>query len=137
RADEPLTDARFSADGKQIVGYTGSRLCVWNAADGSLVRTIDTGLQPLDDPGQHDDGQPAFAAHPKERRVAVAGARDGKAILQVWDFESGKRLAEQASPYAALKLIAWTPDGTRLLERSNSRWEKPDAYKLIVRDAHL
>jgi RNA polymerase sigma factor (sigma-70 family) len=137
RADEPLTDARFSSDGKRIVGFAGGRLYVWNVPEGSLVRTIDTGLQPLDDPSKHDERVLIMAVHPKEPRVAIGGARDGKAILQVWDFESGKRVAEQASPYAALKLIAWTPDGTRLLERSNSRWEKPDAYKLIVRDAHL
>jgi RNA polymerase sigma factor (sigma-70 family) len=137
RADEPLTDARFSADGMRIVGIAGGRLYVWNAADGSLRRTIDTGLQPLDDPGRHDDREAVFAAHPNQPRVAVGGARDGKAILQVWDFESGKRLAETASPCEAVKLIAWTPDGTRLLERSNERWERSTVCKLIVRDAGL
>jgi RNA polymerase sigma factor (sigma-70 family) len=137
RADEPLTDARFSADGKQIVGCTSGRLYVWNAADGSLLRTIDTGLQQLDDPARRDDRESVLAVHPKESRVAVGGARDRKAILQVWDFETGKRLAETTSPCEALQLIAWTPDGTRLLERSNDRWVKPDAYKLIVRDANL
>jgi RNA polymerase sigma factor (sigma-70 family) len=137
RADEPLSDARFSADGKHIVGCTGGRLYVWNAVDGSLTRTIDTGLRPFDNPTRSEERQVVVALHPKEPRVAIGGDRDGKAILQVWDFEAGKRLAELASPYAALKLIAWTPDGTRLLERTNDRWEKSKVGKLIVRDAAL
>ena len=69
--------------------------------------------------------------------MAVGGVRDGKAVLQVWDFESGKSLAETTSPCEALKLLAWTPDGTRLLERANGRREKNDVWRLIVRDSQL
>ena len=137
RADEPLTDARFSADGKQIVGCAGGRLYLWNVPDGSLVRTIDTGLQPLDDPNQSDERKLFIAIQPKKNNVAVAGARDGKAVLQVWDIESGRRLAEAISPCEALKAIAWTPDGTRLVERSNMRWERNHSRKLIVRSDSL
>jgi RNA polymerase sigma factor (sigma-70 family) len=137
RADAPVGDARFSPDGKRIIGYAGGKLYVWNAADGSPVRTIDIKLELLNDPTNHREQTLAFAVHPKESRVAVGGVRDGKVILQVWDYETSKPIAEMVSPHEALKVLAWTLDGTRLVERTNFRWEDNKVCKLIVRDPEL
>ncbi|HEY8505189.1 MAG TPA: WD40 repeat domain-containing protein, partial [Gemmataceae bacterium] len=137
RAARRIGDARYSFDGKRIVGCAGSSLYVWDAADGSLLRTIDTKLGLLDDPTMHGEKWLAFAVHPKASRVACGGVRDGKTYLQVWDYETGKPVAEKASPCDALKALAWTPEGGRLLERASVGWEKPTAWKLIVRDGEL
>jgi RNA polymerase sigma factor (sigma-70 family) len=137
RAARAINDARYSPDGRLIVGISGSMVYVWDAGDGSVVRTIDTKLGLPDDPTKRDEPELAFAVHPKERRVACGGVQDGKTYLWVWDYATGKFLAETESAYDALKVLAWTPDGTRLLERANVGWEKPTAWKLIVRDASL
>src|SRR5262245_9854273 len=66
RADRPVTDARFSADGRYVVACAGGIVQVWNAADGALIRKIDTKLDALEDPTISSDKRLAFAVHPKE-----------------------------------------------------------------------
>jgi RNA polymerase sigma factor (sigma-70 family) len=136
RAAQPIDDARYGPGGKRIVGLAGTTLYVWEA-DGTRVRTIDTGLARLPDPTRHDETTLAFAVHPTKSLVACGGVKDGQTRLQVWDFETGKAVADVAGPYDALKVLAWTPDGTRLLERANVGWTKPTGWKLVVRDEQL
>ena len=94
-------------------------LYVWDATDGSLLRTIETKLGGLPDPAWPYERDRAFAMHPKKPLVALGGVRDNKTVLQVWDFEAGNLVAETVSPYRGLRVLAWTPDG-RLLERTAS-----------------
>jgi WD40 repeat protein len=137
RAQRPVGDARYSFDGKHIVGHAGNRLYVWDAADGTLLRTIATNLDSLGLPTIPQDERWAFAVHTRKGWVAFGGVRGGKTQLQIWDFQTGKIVAEKVSPCDDLKVLAWTPDGKRLLERSNVGWDKPTAWKLIVRDDKL
>jgi RNA polymerase sigma factor (sigma-70 family) len=147
RADAPVGDARYSHNGKRIVGYAGSTLYVWDANDGSLLRTMDTKLAGLPDPGWPYERDRAFAMHPNKPLVALGGVREGKTVLQVWDFDAGKMVAETNSPWQALRVLAWTTDGTRLLERTAIRWDQvPNNLRgfgpnniswLIVRDSDL
>lgn len=137
RALRPIEDARFSADGKRLIGCAGGILYVWKAGDGSLLRTIDTKLEPLDDPSTESEKVFGFAVHPKVSRVACGGIKSGKTYLQIWDFDTGQLIAEKASSCDALRVLAWTPDGTRLLERAKAGSEKSDGWKLIVRDDRL
>ncbi|HEV3436747.1 MAG TPA: hypothetical protein VG122_05270, partial [Gemmata sp.] len=106
---------------------------------GSLLRTIDTKLGVLNDPTKHYESDKclAFAVNPRQTRVACGGVKEGKTHLQIWDFETGKLVAEKDSSCDALKVLAWTPDGGRLLERANVGWEKPTAWNLIVHDDKL
>jgi RNA polymerase sigma factor (sigma-70 family) len=136
RATGPIDDARYSADGKRVVGHVGGTIYVWDT-DGALLRTIDTKLDPLDDPTRHGAKVLAFAVHPKESLVAFGGTKGDKTCLQIWDFETGKSVAEKVGSCDALKALAWTPDGKRLLERANVGWEKPTGWKLIVHDDKL
>ncbi|HEX3150368.1 MAG TPA: sigma-70 family RNA polymerase sigma factor, partial [Gemmataceae bacterium] len=147
-ANAPIGDARYSSDGKRIVGYAGSTLYVWDANDGSLLRTMDTKISGLPEPGWPYERDRPFTAHPKEPLVAVGGIRDDKTLLQLWNFETGKLVAETASSCWGLRVLAWTPDGSRLLERTADRWNRrgqndiggfqPDnKSRLIVRDREL
>jgi RNA polymerase sigma factor (sigma-70 family) len=143
RASAPIGDARYSADGKRIVGYASGTIYVWNPVDGSLVRSIDTKLQPLDDPARRDRHVMGFAVHPKKPLVAIGGTRDlaapnknANAVLQVWDFESGQRLGELAA-LSNLKVLAWTPDGERLLGRATTGIDPKTTGVLLVGDILL
>ena len=139
RADARVGDARFSPDGRRVVGYAGRTVYVWDVADGSVVRTIDTKLGLFEDPIRHDERDLAFAVHPKESRVAVGGIRDGKTVLQVWDFESGKSLAETISPGRG-RSSSWPGRRTApgCWSGPTSRREKNGkSGRLIVRDAQL
>jgi RNA polymerase sigma factor (sigma-70 family) len=137
RASEPVGDACYAPGGKRVIGYAGDTLYVWDAGDGSLLRTVATGLTPLEDPTRHGAKGLAFAAHPTESRVACGGLKGGKTHLQIWDYETGRLVAEKASRCDALKALVWTPDGKRLLERANVGWTNPTGWKLIVRDGSL
>jgi RNA polymerase sigma factor (sigma-70 family) len=146
-ANAPVGDARYSPDGKRIVGYAGATLYVWDANDGSLIRTMETKIGGLPEPGWPYERDRAFAMHPKKPLVALGGVREGKTLLQVWDFEAGKLVAETASPWRGLRVLAWTRDGTRLLERTASYPDGEDAIlyyplqpnqsRIIVRDGDL
>ncbi len=147
-ANAPVGDARYSHDGKRIVGYAGSTLYVWDASDGSLLRTMETKISGLPEAAWPNERDRAFAMHPKKPLVAFGGIRDGKTVLQVWDFDTGKRVAETITPYRALRVLTWTPDGTRLLERTAVRWnydpannmygyQLPNLSLLVVRDGEL
>jgi len=148
-ANAPVGDARYSSDGKRIIGYAGSTLYVWDANDGSLVRTMDTKINGLPEPGWPSERDRAFAVHPKKPLVAFGGIRDDKTVLQVWNFETGKLVGETISSCRGLRVLAWTTDGTNLLERTADRWDQggqnnpgggfqPDnKSRLIVRDLEL
>jgi len=147
RANALVGDARYSHDGKRIVAFAGSTLYVWDANDGSLLRTMDTKIGGLPEPGWPYERDRAFSTHPKKPLVAFGGIRDDKTVLQVWDFEAGKLVAETVSAYAGLRVLAWTPDGTRLLERTADDWDqsrskalgaiRKNTSRLIVRDGEL
>ena len=148
RAEQTIGDARYSADGKKIVGHARGTIYIWDAVEGTIIRKIDTKLQPLVDTSRPagssqslTDIQAAglffLAIHPKENRVAFGGAKAGKTHLQIWDFETGKAVAEKPCNLPAMKALAWTPDGKSLLERSDTEWVKPTQWKLIVRDEKL
>jgi RNA polymerase sigma factor (sigma-70 family) len=137
RAGAPIGDARYAPDGKRVVGYAGGTLYVWDAGDGSRVRTMATGLERLEDSTRLEEKWLAFAASPTVSRVACGGVRDGKTYLQIWDCEAGRLVAEKASSCDALKALAWTPDGKWLLERANLGRTNPTRWKLLVRAGNL
>lgn len=137
RADGRIGGARYSPDGKRIVACAGTSLYVWDAKEGNLLRRIETGLELLDDPRMDDDVSLAFAVHPKENWMTCGGVKDGKAHLQTWDIESGKRIAEKPTRHNALKALAWTPEGEHLLERVDQGWHEPAECRLNVRGRDL
>lgn len=147
RAEMAIGDARYSADGKRIVGHAGGTIYVWDAVEGTIVRKFDSKLLGLVDTSRPGGGggladiQAAglffLAIHPKANRVAFGGAKNGKTHLQIWDFEIGKVVAEKPCGLPAMRALAWTPDGKVLLERSDTDWDSPTSCKLTVRDNKL
>jgi RNA polymerase sigma factor (sigma-70 family) len=147
RAEMAIGDARYSADGKRIVGNAGGTIYVWDAVEGTIVRKIDSKLHGLVDTSRPGGGSSLadiqaaglffLAIHPKTNRVAFGGVKNGKTHLQIWDFETGKVVAEKPCDLPAMRALAWTPDGKVLLERSDTDWESPTSCKLTVRDTKL
>lgn len=79
------------------------RICVWNAADGSLVHSL-TG---------HTESTYVLDVHPFNPRMAMSAGYDGKII--VWDIWEGKPIRiYETGPY---RLVdgKFSPDGTSIV----------------------
>ncbi|XP_031400269.1 bromodomain and WD repeat-containing protein 3 [Punica granatum] len=79
------------------------RICVWNAADGSLVHCL-TG---------HSASSYVLDVHPWNPRIAMSAGYDGKAI--VWDIWEGTPI--QVYEIGRVKLVdgKFSPDGTSIV----------------------
>ncbi|KAI4371378.1 hypothetical protein MLD38_019620 [Melastoma candidum] len=79
------------------------RICVWNAADGSLVHSL-TG---------HSDSTYVLDVHPFNPRIAMSAGYDGKTI--VWDIWEGKPI--RIYEISRFKLVdgKFSPDGTSII----------------------
>jgi WD40 repeat protein len=98
------SDVAFSADGHLVATaeWSGSadRVMVWDWARGKVVRTIDA-----EGPWAQVDFDPDGP------RVVLSGS-DG--LAEVWDADSGERLAVLAGPPGGVKDLAFSPDGSRI-----------------------
>ncbi|XP_057992634.1 uncharacterized protein LOC110633006 isoform X2 [Hevea brasiliensis] len=79
------------------------RICVWNAADGSLVHSL-TG---------HTDSTYVLDVHPFNPRIAMSAGYDGRTI--VWDIWEGTPI--QIYEISRFKLVdgKFSPDGTSII----------------------
>ncbi|GKU85339.1 hypothetical protein SLEP1_g19 [Rubroshorea leprosula] len=79
------------------------RICVWNAADGSLVHSL-TG---------HTESTYVLDVHPFNPRIAMSAGYDGRTI--VWDIWEGKPI--WIYPISHFKLVdgKFSPDGTSII----------------------
>lgn len=145
RAEEKIDEARYSADGKRIVGRTGAILYVWDAQNGTVLNKIDTGLDwtsveplELEDADQRfRDWNFCFDLHPESDRVVCGGWRNEKIVLQVWDAKRGERLAEKETPLTYLRRLAWTPDGKRILGQMPRQLHDTNGERISVYDERL
>ncbi|KAK4758713.1 hypothetical protein SAY87_020014 [Trapa incisa] len=79
------------------------RICVWNAADGSLVHSL-TG---------HNASSYVLDVHPWNPRIAMSAGYDGKAI--VWDIWEGTPVQEYDIGRVKLVDGKFSPDGTSIV----------------------
>ncbi len=124
----------FSPDGKRVVtGSADNTACVWDA---------DTGKQVLELKGHsHVVGSVAFS--PEGGQIAT-GCQDLK--VRVFDAKTGEKVREFADLTTAISpvqltipLVAFSPDGTRLLTacpREMRVWDARTAARLLTMD-HL
>jgi WD40 repeat protein len=99
-----FSDVAFSSNGRLLATaeWAGSadRVRVWEWERGEVVLTIDA-----EGPWAQVDFDPNGS------RVVLSGA-DG--LAEVWDVESGERLAVLAEPPGGVKDLAFSPDGSRI-----------------------
>jgi WD40 repeat protein/serine/threonine protein kinase len=98
-----LFAARFSPDGRLIataarLGDGQYRVKIWDWERGVVVRTIGADAFPVD-------------FDPSGSRIATAG-QSGQA--EIWDVESGTRVAVLAGNSGAINDVAFSPDGSRV-----------------------
>ncbi|KAL9225130.1 hypothetical protein vseg_001088 [Gypsophila vaccaria] len=79
------------------------RICVWNAADGSLVHSL-TG---------HTDSTYVLDVHPFNPRMAMSAGYDGKTII--WDIWEGKPIRTYETGRFKLVDGKFSPDGTSII----------------------
>ena len=101
-----LSAARFSPDGRLVAtaGFLGSgeqgtgHVKIWDWERGEVVRTISTDASWVD-------------FDPSGSRIATASAL-GQA--EIWDVESGSRVAVLAARSGSINEVAFSPDGSRV-----------------------
>jgi WD40 repeat protein len=107
----------YSRDGKRIIGATETDYSK-DAADASLIEwDAETGkhLRTLQGP---KGWLPPFEISPDGKQIA-SGARDGG--LMLWDAQTARVIAVGKHPKSAgVRRIAFSPDGTRLVEGNGS-----------------
>jgi WD40 repeat protein/class 3 adenylate cyclase/type II secretory pathway predicted ATPase ExeA len=100
----PLSDVAFSFDAHLVATaeFNGSehRVRVWEWARGEVVLTIDA-----------EGPWPQVDFDPNRPRVVLSGS-DG--LAEVWDVESGARVAVLAGPPGGVKDLAFSPAGSRI-----------------------
>ena len=102
-----VLDARFSPDGLLVATAASqelgsSHVTIWDWERGEVVRTISANASSLD-----------FA--PSGPRIAMVGP-EGPA--EIWDVESGTRVAVLAGPSGGFTDVAFSPDGSRVATAS-------------------
>lgn len=90
-----------SPDGKQIASGLGTKVLIWDAASGALLRTLDG----------HQRQVAALSYSPDGASLA-SGGWDGAVVL--WDAKSGDRLQNLTGHKRDIAGLAWSPDSKRL-----------------------
>jgi WD40 repeat protein/DNA-binding SARP family transcriptional activator len=103
--DFNFSDVAFSSDGRLVAtaefdNRGRERVRVWDWASGNVLLTIDA-----------EGPWPQVEFDPNGPRVVLSGS-DG--IAEIWDVESGERLAVVAGPRGGVKGLAVSPDGSRI-----------------------
>lgn len=100
-------DLDFSLDGKYLASRSADQTVkLWNAADGSPVRTFD---------GRHYVGAWTVAFSPDSRRLLSCGGK-GFAELFLWDVATGKRLKSRKLDVRGIVVHAiYHRDGRRII----------------------
>jgi WD40 repeat protein len=102
--DYNFSDVAFSSDGHLVATaeWNGSadRVRVWEWARGEVVLTIEA-----EGPYAQVDFDPSGP------RVVLSGS-DG--LAEIWDVESGERVAVLAGPPGGVKDLVFSPDGSRI-----------------------
>jgi WD40 repeat protein len=100
-----FSDVAFSSDGRLVAtaefnNRGGERIRIWDWARGDAILTLDA-----------EGPWPQVEFDPNGPRVVLSGS-DG--IAEIWDVESGERLAVLAGPPGGVKGLAFSPDGSRI-----------------------
>jgi len=117
RHRDMLFDAELSPDGSMLatVGYDRS-IKLWNAADGSFIRSIDV----------HNGAVFDVAWHPSGRLFATAS---GDETVKLWRTADGARLDTLSQPQGDVCAVAFTPDGQHVV--AAGRDKRIHLWKLV------
>jgi dipeptidyl aminopeptidase/acylaminoacyl peptidase len=123
--------ARFSPDGRVIVGQTATEidLWFWDAATGELLGSFRM-------PNGTTVGDPRAAFSPDSRRLAVPAGR----TVQLIDVDTRTGTQVLRGHEANVTALAFSPDGTRLLTGSEDKtaalWDVESGRLLTVYRGH-
>ena len=99
---EPIYRARFAPSGDSIISASESGVVqLWNARNGAMERSLDTGASPL----------LAFDTAPNWQRLAVLGCNGSSCSLEALDMNTGRSDAGTRFGRAYVGTAAFSPDG--------------------------
>ena len=102
----PVRAITLTGDGKWLVtGSDDHTAKIWNAADGSVLKTLDQG-------NASGIGNVSAVAVTRDGKKVVTGSLDGR--TKIWEMESG-RVVPIPGGHGDLLSLALTPDGQQLL----------------------
>jgi len=116
-------EAAYSPDGKYVVTSSqNGTLSLWDAYDGSLIRTM---------PGQMRSGiTPTF--NPEGKQI-ITGSQDG--IVEIRNVESGTIVGALPSQQGIVSAVAFSPDQSYIVTGSHNKelhiWDA-QTYALII-----
>jgi WD40 repeat protein len=100
-----ILDARFSHDGRHAISWgRDNAVRVWDIVTGEPGAAIEFGGRRLR----------WVAVSPVDDRIAISTGRSGDGRVEIWDGQSGSRLAELTTDGRAVTGLAFSPDGKLL-----------------------
>mgnify|MGYP001401794029 CR=1 FL=1 len=101
----------WSTDGRLVSAGNGSLIQVWNAANGSLLFSFDSGTNTVY----------SVAWSPNGRYIA-SGHGDG--TLRIWDGASGSSLQAISAHASQVNDVAWSPDSSKVVSAGGDKLAK-------------
>lgn len=105
----PILGAAFTPDGTRLVSLSADSVRVWNALDASTVLAKTSGEQPFAAAALSPDG------------ALLATVREGGRSVELWSVPDGTARKAIAGHGAAIRCIAFRPDGKALLTCSDDQ----------------
>ena len=94
----------YSRDGRYVLTISMLDVCIWDAATGRLLRSIETGLRIV-----------AAVFHPDGRQIVLGGGdalgRQNVGEISFWDFASGRKLRSFRTEDGVVGKMALSPEG--------------------------
>ena len=84
------------------------KIVVYDAATGKETRKLTGGKSYIE----------AFAVSPKSNRIATAWHQGAKAVVEIFDGDTGRSILQLASPQQGCRSLAFSPDDALLASGS-------------------